>query len=109
MPKWEINLNNATFTSQVKQYEQLEEPFGFTTDTTVSHVEPPRRKEMIEKVSDLLRKEIDGDGNRFKDANCHDNVHVLDDGKRNEYLYHFLHLPKLVFGSHCFIENIERY
>jgi hypothetical protein len=108
MPKWEINLNNATFTSQVKQYEQLEEPFGFTTDTTVSHVEPPRRKEMIEKVSDLLRKEIDGDGNRFKDANFHDNFHVLDDGKRNEHLYDFLYFPKFVFSSDCIAEDRKR-
>jgi len=37
-------LSNPGFTSQVKQYEQLEEPFGFTTDTTVSHVELPRKK-----------------------------------------------------------------
>lgn len=39
-----MNLNNGANSSQLKQYEQLEEPFGFSTDVTVSQVELPRKK-----------------------------------------------------------------
>jgi hypothetical protein len=39
MPKWEVNLRPNPSNLQVqRQYEQLAEPFGFTTDTTAPSV-----------------------------------------------------------------------
>ena len=63
---------------------------------------------MIEKVRNFIKKETDGDGNRFENANFHDHVHVLDDGKRNEHFYHFLYFSKFIFSSDGIAENRKR-
>jgi len=48
MPKWDINLKpNQNSLIVQRQYEQLIEPFGFTTDTTSPSVELPRRRDML--------------------------------------------------------------
>ena len=55
MPKWEINLQPDHHNNNVQRLEtQLKPPFGFTKDFTVSSVELPRRRDMIEKVSNIL-------------------------------------------------------
>ena len=51
MPKWEINLKPSQSSLAVqRQYEQIAEPFGFSTDCTSPSVELPRKRDMIEKV-----------------------------------------------------------
>ena len=81
MVKWEVSLITKSNSTELRPFEVLPEPFGYSKDSTQLVADPAKRKKMLNDVSMTRRIETLGNSDSLKDSNLHDNLYVLDDGQ----------------------------